>query len=120
MIRMTRTLQVGLTALALIGVACTPGTQQAASPTPGGAASIVGTWNCGTPDEPGSGVIEIRADGTATISNPGDEFAVTWSLEGDRGEFIFPEGPSDPFTVEADRIVIAPARGGETVCTPAS
>jgi hypothetical protein len=121
MVRMTRTLQIGLTALALVGVACTPGTQQAASPTPGGAASIVGTWNCGPPGEPGTVVIEIRADGTATISMPEEEpLAVTWSLEGDRGEFTFPVGPSDPFTVEDDRIVITPARGGETVCTPAS
>lgn len=108
-------LQISIAALALALAACTP-TQPTASPTAEEAASIVGTWNCGPPDEPGSVVIEIRADGTATISNPGEEFAVTWSLEGDRGEFIFPEGPRDPFTVEADRIVLV---NGD-VCTPAS
>lgn len=87
----------------------------ASSPSASGDVSIVGTWNCGPPDEPTNVVVEFRADGTATISNPEDEFAVTWSLEGDRGEFTFPVGPPEPFTVEADSIVMPDG----SVCTPA-
>lgn len=111
---MTKTMQIGLTALAFIVVACTPETQQTASPTPGGAASIVGTWNCGPPEAPGADLVEIRADGTVTVTPPGGEpgAPMAWSVEGNRGSF-----DGDPFTIETvDRLVFDDG----FVCTRAS
>jgi hypothetical protein len=98
---MTRTLQIGMTALVFFVAACTPGTQQTASPTSAGADSIVGTWNC-EPD-----VLEIQADGTATFTDPqGNEHpGHTWSVEGNRLTFTDPEGNEHPGTIEADRLV---------------
>lgn len=92
-------------ALAILLAACSAGTAQSPSPSPSGP-SIVGTWKCGPPDAPGQDLVEIRADGTVSITQPGASpgGSVTWSLDGNRGSFDTPEG-KDPFTVEPGRIV---------------
>lgn len=89
--------------VSLMIVACTPETQGTASPSSGDAASIVGTWNCGPPEAPGGDLVEIRADGTVTVTPPDGEPGppMSWSVDGDEGSF-----DGDPFTVEtADRLV---------------
>jgi hypothetical protein len=98
---MRRTLQIGVTALVFLVAACTPGTQQTASPTSVGADSIVGTWNC----EPE--VLEIQADGTATFTEPNGTVhpGHTWSVEGNLVTFTDLEGQEHPGTIEADRLV---------------
>lgn len=98
-------------ALAVFVVACSG--QATASPPAAPtatAASIVGTWKCGPPEASGQDIVEIRADGTVTITQPDVAPDVTpggsipWEVEGNRGAFITPEG-RDEFTIEADRIV---------------
>ena len=93
--------------LALVPVAgCSSasGPQQTASPTPGGTASIVGTWNCGPPPRPEEDDIEIRADGTVTNTDPeSDRLSgeLTWTVEGDRVSFN-----GDSATIDSeDRLV---------------
>lgn len=112
-------LSIGIAALAFALAACTPGTQATASPTAEGDVSIVGTWNCGPPDEPERDVVEISADGTVTINQPGaGPASLTWTVEGDRVAFQGPpDAPADMGTIESqDRIVFDDG----FVCTRAS
>jgi hypothetical protein len=127
-VRRPTSLQIGGTAiiLALTLGACTPAATQApASVTPTGGASIVGTWNCGPPDEPERDVWEISADGTVTIPQPqGGPLDLTWAVEGDRVSFQGPpEEAPDTATIESeDRIVFdaGGSQGDGFVCTRAS
>lgn len=95
--------------LALSAGACSPAASPQTSPssaaasTQPSAASIVGTWKCGPPENPTLDTVDIRADGTVSIN--GAE-PMRWSLTGTRGAFQTPDG-DDPFTVESDRIVFA-------------
>jgi hypothetical protein len=106
---------MGLMALALLVVACGGEPKQEADTdaTPNIDVSLVGTYNC----SPGGGapaedVIELKEDGTLTITQGGTTIEGTWSAEGGRGAFK-PEGqPEDPFTVEGDRLVF----GGDSYC----
>lgn len=114
-----RPLTLALVAYAFLVGACTPATQAPPSPTPSVGVSIVGTWNCGPPENPERDVVEVREDGTLTVN---EELSLTWSVEGDRGTFGFPEGGTftvpegdDPFTIEEDRLVF----DSGWVCTPA-
>lgn len=114
--------------LAFALAACTPGTQATATPAAEGEVSIVGTWNCGPPDEPERDVYEISADGTVTITNPEipeiGETGLTWTVEGDRVSFQGPPGEApDMATIESeDRIVFddGGSQGDGFVCTRAS
>src|SRR5688500_204093 len=102
-------LSIGIAALAFALAACTPGTQATASPTAEGEVSIVGTWDCGPPDEPEQ-KWELSAAGTLTITvpgRPGNVGELTWTVAGDRVSFQGPpyEAP-DVGTIESeDRIV---------------
>jgi hypothetical protein len=126
-VRRSTYLQIGGTAIILAFTlgACTPGTQATASPTAEGDVSIVGTWNCGPPDEPERDVYEISADGTVALPlAQGGPEGLTWSVEGDRVSFQGPpnERP-DMATIESeDRIVFddGGSQGDGFVCTRAS
>lgn len=124
--RRPTTLQIGGTAIILAFTlgACTPAATQApASVTPAGGASIVGTWNCGGPDQPEAReILEISAGGTATMPQPqGSPLDFTWTAEGDRVSFQGPPGERpDMATIESeDRIVFDDdsAFGPGFVCT---
>jgi hypothetical protein len=124
MSRSPRTLHVILAMLAFALVACTPGTRATASPTAEGDVSIVGTWNCGPPDDPDRDVLEISSDGTVTIPQPqGGPLDLTWTVEGDTVSFQGPPGePPDTGTIESEDRMAFDSFGGESgvVCTRAS
>lgn len=102
-----------IAALAFAVVACTPGTAPTATPAADGDASIVGTWKCEPPDGSFRDNVEIRADGTVTITDaedPATTGELTWTVEGDRLAFqpldAPPDAPPDMGTIESeDRIV---------------
>jgi hypothetical protein len=110
----TRHLPLGLALCGMLVCACAPAATQApASVAPSvGGASIVGTWDCLPPGASEPDVIEISAEGTVTV-NQGEP--TTWSVEGNRGAFHWPEG-DHTFTIEADQIVFDDG----IVCTRAS
>lgn len=111
---MSRVLRPTLIALLVLAFACGQEQKKAdTDATPIVDASLVGTYNC----SPGGGapaedVIELKEDGTLTITQGGTTIEGTWSAQGGRGSFK-PEGqPEDPFTVEGDRLVF----GGGSYC----
>jgi hypothetical protein len=107
-------LGIALVALAIAVCACTPGPQATASPTAEAEVSIVGTWNCLPRGQAEPDDVEIRADGTVTITSPGlgEGTTLTWTVEGDRVSF-----DGDPGTIESeDRMVFDTG----VVCTRAS
>jgi hypothetical protein len=85
--------------------------------------SIAGTYNCAREGQPTEGVVELREDGTLTITPEGpfpvEEGTWSWSVEGEQGAFHLGEG-DDPFTIEGDNLVFAdPDAAVRFVCTPA-
>lgn len=74
-----------------------PGATTAAS------ASIAGAYHCGLPPE-APDVVEVREDGTVTITQPGASVEGTWRVEGDEGAFTI-DGHEDPFSVEGERLL---------------
>ncbi|HEV8571560.1 MAG TPA: hypothetical protein VGR49_00750 [Actinomycetota bacterium] len=89
----------------------------------GGGDSIAGTYNCGVEGEtPDDSVIELREDGTLTITQPdGSTGEGAWSAEGDSGAFNPGTPEEDPFTIEGDNLVFADSGAPvRFVCTPES
>ena len=89
-----------------------------------GGASLVGTYECRLEGETGPPIstIELRDDGTGTITIGEDEatFEITWAAEGESGSFGPGTAEEDPFTIEGENIVFADPTGNEPseVCAP--
>jgi len=113
------TSRLGVIAFALFVSACTGAPTPSPTPAPSAtpASSIVGTYLCGPPEARDQDKVEVRADGTVTITQPGGEPGQgTWSVQGNRGFFNPGTSEEDPFTIDGDRLVFDDG----FVCNPAS
>jgi hypothetical protein len=110
--RVPRSLTTSVMTVALLLVACTPATEAPASATPSAGGSIAGRYDCQQPGASETDLVELREDGTVTITQGESAVQGTWSVDGDSGAFTV-EGQDDPFTVEEDRLVFEDG----TVCT---
>ena len=115
-------LTLGLVSVTLLAVACAPATVPASVDLPSVTVSLAGTYDCGPEGEAPEDVVELKADGTLTITHPdGVVEEGTWTAEGNSGAF----GPGtefeDPFTIEGANLVFAdPGAALRFVCTPAA
>ena len=102
--------------IAMLLISCTPAPTPSPSPADGGTDSIAGRYACLQPGASEADDVELREDGTLTISQPalGSSVEGTWSMEGGAGVFTV-EGQDEPFTIDDERLVFEDG----TICTKA-
>jgi hypothetical protein len=101
----------------LLLAGCAPEAPASPSAADDTTASIVGRYDCQQPGASETDDVELREDGTLTISQPalGSSVEGTWSLEGNAGVFTI-EGADEPFSIDGNRLVFDDG----TICTKAS
>ena len=106
-------IKASVLAAALLVAACSP----AGETSPGGADSMVGTYECLQPGASGPDIVVLGEDGSVSITHPDgvEESGVTWAFDGDTGTFSDPDGEVESFTIVGDGFDFEDG----TTCTPA-
>lgn len=95
---------VFLTAVLLVGLGCGGGR---ASPRPDPTPSVVGTYDCRAVEATAGDTVEVRADGTLTITKrSGESASGTWTVDGPTFTTHWVgRGGEEDFTIQGDVIV---------------